>query len=142
MQIIWQKIRQFDPDLLNQELDLVVDHKQAVLDFSSSLISKVQVIVEIEGRLPELTGRVTKGGCGNDGENRKRRKELTSQIPPSPQEWWSWSASATGSDTRARGGGPPFSRGTPVPPPRDHRAQRRGEEVGDPPHDGESYQHY
>ncbi len=36
--------RQFSPEAINSELDLVVDHKQSILDFSSLLVSKSQVL--------------------------------------------------------------------------------------------------
>jgi hypothetical protein len=44
-QHVWQHVRHFDPAVENQELDAVVDLKQALLDYSSNLIFKAQVHV-------------------------------------------------------------------------------------------------
>ena len=44
MQHVWLQMRQYDPVVENQELDLVVAHKQAVLGFTSSLFFKTKVL--------------------------------------------------------------------------------------------------
>ncbi len=44
MQKVWAQIRQFAPATENVELDLVVSHKQAVVDYSSHLVLFAQVI--------------------------------------------------------------------------------------------------
>jgi hypothetical protein len=44
VQKVWAQIRQFAPATENVELDLVVSHKQAVVDYSSHLVLFAQVI--------------------------------------------------------------------------------------------------
>ncbi len=47
VQKVWAQIRQFAPATENVELDLVVSHKQAVVDYSSHLVLFAQVIYTI-----------------------------------------------------------------------------------------------
>ena len=47
MQHVWLQMRQYDPVVENQELDLVVAHKQAVLGFTSSLFFKTKVLYSL-----------------------------------------------------------------------------------------------
>jgi hypothetical protein len=44
VQKVWAQIRQFAPATETVELDLVVSHKQAVVDYSSHLVLFAQVI--------------------------------------------------------------------------------------------------